>query len=291
MEERYRRFEEYDFVHSGAWKAHLDGLYFNPTLAQVIRIKRKWYKQNVDSEFDINYDPSASTPPPQQSYQQTRPSNSRTASANTLALVECALFACILPALAFQKSILFALVGFIVGLISNYGVPKLNSDYWRAAIFSDDLHCIAFCFIFYMHPHVGLWLLPVSIAATSRLGEILNIHPKAPAFVKPFARAVHAKKYELDVTRAQVEIGLGFAMIVLGLVGSGSLIICLVYWNFLRMKYMVSSYTSSAFTSIRIAGDSHIRRAPALVQTVWEKLKSGCDVLTQPQQASSCSVM
>jgi hypothetical protein len=292
MEERYNRFTEYDFVHSSAWQSYLEALYFNPTLAQVIKLKRKWYKANVDPEFDINFDPSAATPPPpQQSYQQYNPTGSRTGSANTLGLIECVLFAMILPAIAFEKAAHFALAAFVCGFLSNYGVPRLNSEYWRTAVFSDDLHSVVFCFIFFMYPSLGLWLLPIAIGGVSRLGEILNIHPKVPAFLKPLARAVHMKKYELDMQKAKVEIGLGFALLVLGLVGSGSLMFAFLYWNFMRMKYMVNSYTAAAFSSLRLAGDSYIRRAPSLVQTAWEKLKAGCDALTAPQQASTCEVM
>jgi len=59
MAEGYQKFLEFDWSDE-RWQTYLDGLYPPPNHKQVLRFKKKWYKKNVDSDFDDTYEPEAS---------------------------------------------------------------------------------------------------------------------------------------------------------------------------------------------------------------------------------------
>lgn len=50
---RYARFNWTD----EKWQAHLKNFYPLPSVKQLEKIKKKWYKKHLDPDFDIEFDP------------------------------------------------------------------------------------------------------------------------------------------------------------------------------------------------------------------------------------------
>ena len=57
QENKYIEFTKYDWGNCEKWKLHLTNLHPTPTREQVLRIRKKFYKRNVDDEFNPNYLP------------------------------------------------------------------------------------------------------------------------------------------------------------------------------------------------------------------------------------------
>lgn len=53
--ESFQKFTNYDFNNNAKWQNYLKNIYPTPTYDKLDKIKRKWYKSEVDSNFDINY--------------------------------------------------------------------------------------------------------------------------------------------------------------------------------------------------------------------------------------------
>merc|ERR1719422_2262909 len=56
MAEDYQTFLDFDWS-DARWQTYLDNLYPTPNRHQILKFKKKWYKKNVDPNFDITYEP------------------------------------------------------------------------------------------------------------------------------------------------------------------------------------------------------------------------------------------
>mmetsp|Transcript_19293 Transcript_19293/g.35484 ORF Transcript_19293/g.35484 Transcript_19293/m.35484 type:complete len:278 (-) Transcript_19293:1421-2254(-) len=266
MEARYKRFLEYDFEKSKGWKRFLKTFPYNPAKDQIPLFQRKWYKDYIDNEFDIEYQP----PPPQPDMSTYKPIPTNTGTPNFLGLVEVILFIMLVPAYLSNKGLYFAIAAFLCGLLSNTGMPEWSSNYASLVTFSDDLHSLVFCLMFMIYPS-SMWLLPVAIGAASRVSEILTKFEGTPSFLKGLMAKLYASKFELEFNKAQVEVGMGIATLFIALSGGHGIIFGFAYFNFLRMKHLVNRYTGDSFTTLRVVGDAYFVSGP--LKVVWEKVK------------------
>ncbi|TNV81008.1 hypothetical protein FGO68_gene16725 [Halteria grandinella] len=80
--ERQRRYRVFDWSSNHQWQFYYNNLYPIPAMSQLERIRRRWYFNNIDREFDISYgEPQAQrqNSPSQQIPQAQRSSNSAAA--------------------------------------------------------------------------------------------------------------------------------------------------------------------------------------------------------------------
>ncbi len=61
MEQKFKEYRQYDWTLSKQWQNYLDNIFPTPTRDRLEKIRRKWYKEHVDKDFDVNFEPSAST--------------------------------------------------------------------------------------------------------------------------------------------------------------------------------------------------------------------------------------
>ncbi len=59
MEAKYKAYKSFDWSLNEKWQMHLNNIFPLPPAARLEKIRRKWYKDNVDKEFDLNYEPSS----------------------------------------------------------------------------------------------------------------------------------------------------------------------------------------------------------------------------------------
>jgi len=69
----------------------------------------------------------------------------------------------------------------------------------------------------------------------------------------------------------------GFASIFLAIFGNMSFIFPLLFWQYMRMRYMLNGFSRTSFAYLRFNGDTLAQRAPGIVQKAWTKLKQLCD--------------
>lgn len=59
MEEKYKAYQKFDWTLNEKWQNYLNNLYPVPPRDLLEKRRKKWYKDNIDKDFDVNYDPSA----------------------------------------------------------------------------------------------------------------------------------------------------------------------------------------------------------------------------------------
>ncbi len=58
MEQKFKSFQDFDWSNNQGWQSYFSNLFPTPPLSKVERFKRKWYRDNVDKDFDVTYQPS-----------------------------------------------------------------------------------------------------------------------------------------------------------------------------------------------------------------------------------------
>lgn len=122
--------------------------------------------------------------------------------------------------------------------------------------------------------------------------DTLSKQPSVPTKIRNLALKLEPKKLEILQVRADAEIWVGFASVIVGVFGSSSLIYALLYWQYVRMRYMLNAFSKTSFAYLRYKGDVLFAKTPAIVNKGWIKLKDLCDWVNnmEAQQSSSCEI-
>ena len=57
MEAKYNDYKRYSWQDDQDWQVYLSNLYPTPVMKVLEKIRRKWYKKNKVTDFDIDYTP------------------------------------------------------------------------------------------------------------------------------------------------------------------------------------------------------------------------------------------
>ena len=57
MERKYKKFKKYNFAYSDDWQSYYRNLYTSPPISKLLHYKKKFYRNYIDPDFDINYIP------------------------------------------------------------------------------------------------------------------------------------------------------------------------------------------------------------------------------------------
>ena len=58
MQQKFEQYKNFKWTESEQWQIYYSNITPIPTRQQLEKIKRKWYRNNIDKDFDINYEPS-----------------------------------------------------------------------------------------------------------------------------------------------------------------------------------------------------------------------------------------
>ena len=61
QEMKESQYKTYDWTQNEKWQSYLNGVYPIPPMARLEKIKRRWYKNNIDKQFDVDFTVGAST--------------------------------------------------------------------------------------------------------------------------------------------------------------------------------------------------------------------------------------
>ena len=156
MEEKYKQFKEYDWVESKEWQLYYNNIFPTPPPSKILRYKKKFYRNKIDPDFDIDYKPpneeesntysSANTNANASSYNTNNNTNQESFSteqtfetykqAQTLRNpinspplqgIETLLLVAFIFSLPFKyKTILLGILAFLVRTIRLVGIPKFD---------------------------------------------------------------------------------------------------------------------------------------------------------------------
>lgn len=285
------RFANFQWSASEEWQSYLKNIYPTPSIAQIHKIKRKWYRQHVDPNLQLEAPAQSASPPsssapsssasPPPSGASPPPSYGR----RDLTWLPALLFLLWPLAWISGKGFHVSIAAFLAGLLSKYGIPKWSMYYWQPVALDDDLHSVVYCLLLLMFPDGTATQLPII------LGAICWIASAAQRFPSTQALARRVDIYSLATLKCDCEVALGVFAVVSITTPGGSFVFALIFWQFLRMKYMMSALTKTSFAKLRMHGDALL--GGGFLGGIWEKVKrfGNYMVSTEQGQGSGCSVM
>jgi hypothetical protein len=263
-EETIKKFKEYDFSKDEKWQAYLGAIYPVPPINEINKRKKKWYKNNVDQEFDHEVDLDAPAPQPQPSPDQAGPQGDaytnfgqqpvqiRDFASNKLYHIEGLLKVVFiigsfvvqfLPFLHLYL-MLACLATCVLGLYRQHGKPRFNQEY-LAEFMSNEFgmalfYLLSVCSMPSRGPFIYLPILMHFLIGTAEFEVRTTYALLKFSKIKDFLQAVQGMKNEVRVGKAYAEFFNLFYFLVLIILGKMSILFIIIYLQFVKFKYKMN---------------------------------------------------
>ena len=313
MDEKYKQFLEYNWVDSKEWQLYYSNLFPTPPPSKILRYKKKFYRNKIDSNFDIDYEPPKQEEASQQNNAQSQNynqnysnqtnqeafSNEQTfetyKAAQTLArpinsqplfLIETISLILFIVSLPIRyKTNLLAIIAFLIRTIRLVGIPKFNMTYLQATLMNDACHTLLFAVQIILERLNYYLLFPVIISAVIALCENL----KKMNIKLPYIDLINNKKEEIIQSRSHVEVAIGFVSIIGIFLKLNSILTPIIYWQMIRVRYTLNPYIKESFKEINNYANQikNSDKCPGIVKTIIDKVQWGVEYLgkmSSPQQ-------
>lgn len=320
MDEKYKQFLEYNWVDSKEWQLYYSNLFPTPPPSKILRYKKKFYRNKIDQNFDIDYQPPQSEEKTSTSSNETQYSNStqsnysnqtnqqsfsneqtfetyraaqslaRPINSNGLLLIETFLLTLFIFSLPIRyKTNLVSIIAFLIRTIRLVGIPQFNMTYLQAALMNDACHTLLFSVQIVIERFNYYLIFPVIISAVIALSDnIRSFNAKLP-LAQQYIDLINNKKEEIIQTRSHVEVAIGFVSIIGIFLKLNSFLTPIIYWQMVRVKYTLNPYIKQSFKEInQFANDvKNNEKCPGIVKTIIDKVQWAVDYMGKmysPQQ-------
>jgi len=197
-------------------------------------------------------------------------------------------------------------ISFPIGIllvIRKLGRPRFSKEYGKSFMMEEESHFIFAAFILLSAQPFFVGLIPYGLRAvlwSSRaLKRLISTYiPAVGGRVLPLLSKVTDNASHIVNFNASLEMMIGFVFIFQAITGSQSFLTVMIWWQYLRMRYMMSPHTKFSFFSLRVTLDKALlgegTYCPRFIGSLYEKLKSFLTAMTDPSQAqqrSMCVVM
>ena len=313
MDEKYKQFLEYNWVDSKEWQLYYSNLFPTPPPSKILRYKKKFYRNKIDSNFDIDYEPPKQEETSQQNNAQSQNynqnysnqtnqeafSNEQTfetyKAAQTLArpinsqplfLIETISLILFIVSLPIRyKTNLLAIIAFLIRTIRLVGIPQFNMTYLQATLMNDACHTLLFAVQIILERLNYYLLFPVIISAVIALCENL----KKMNIKLLYIDLINNKKEEIIQSRSHVEVAIGFVSIIGIFLKLNSILTPIIYWQMIRVRYTLNPYIKESFKEINNYANQikNSDKCPGIVKTIIDKVQWGVEYLgkmSSPQQ-------
>lgn len=215
--------------------------------------------------------------------------------------------------LCFSRFMKASLVNYVLYLAWKHGRPQLNQQYAMQLAMDPTSHYVFFCIIF-LGSHSYLFaFFPILIGDVVHLAYFSSqlLQRSQPRITRKLATQVNplmvrvtgrtdwpnldekgkwtAIYNRVPQLSANSELSLGMILLVQLLLPSRNFFVCLLYWQFLRLRYMLSNEIKVAFSLLntRIMRLISHPSCPAVVRTVYGKVQTFCGGMVKVPDANS----
>ena len=284
MEQKYKIFKEYNWAYSNEWKTYYNNLYPSPPITKLLHYKKKFYKNYIDPDFDINYIPPEGEkieteykPPPdvieknlkknknQNNVNNLNEENQKSNYQKILEKYELSkknykpiklnifkysqLFFTFLFIISIPfgiKTHTFALDSFLIKLFREIGKPSFAKLYLQYLLLNDTFHTLIYIFICSIDNYNYYMLLPIIISSFVSFVEDF----KDSNCLKKYLLEIDKFKMELIQNKTYIEVIIGFLQIMGVLLSINTFKTPIIYWNFLRFRYFINPFVYKSFEEL-----------------------------------------
>jgi hypothetical protein len=283
MEEKYKKFLEFNWRESAEWQAYFGNIYPTPPGNKVDFYKRKFYNQRIDTEFDRNY------MPPEPSSTVNNNTNTRAGgyanptysqpiglSSPLIQIAEAFVWFTFLVSIVINfHTLKLAALALLIRAIRRVGLPRFSME-WAQALFQDEHFQQMLYALLFMIDRLNYFLLvPLIITAVFNLAEFIKAKGSSIGFLTPYINKVINQRVELAQTRANVEVGIGFFLFIGIFLGLNQFLLPIFYWQYLRFKYIVNQDTQMTFSKMNRYVDNFKNKpsCPGMLKMVLTKVQ------------------
>jgi Transmembrane protein 33/Nucleoporin POM33 len=164
-------------------------------------------------------------------------------------------------------------------------------EYARVVLMDEQSHVLMYSWILLMTVPSLLTLLPLAahsvLFACRRLEKIVPVYaPGISGKLLPLTRRVTSNASHVVHVGATMEIYVMLLAVVQVFTANRNLIFLIVYYQYLRMRYLVSIYMRGAFSALRIQLDGMLVGKP-LIGTLYVKIRGFLERQGAPPQPPS----
>ena len=282
MEQKYKIFKEYNWAYSNEWKTYYNNLYPSPPITKLLHYKKKFYKNYIDPDFDINYIPPEGEkieteykPPPdvieknlKKNKNNVNNLNEENQKSNYQKILEkyelskknykpiklnifkySQLFFTFLFIISIPfgiKTHTFALDSFLIKLFREIGKPSFAKLYLQYLLLNDTFHTLIYIFICSIDNYNYYMLLPIIISSFISFLEDF----KDSNCLKKYLLEIEKFKIELIQNKTHIEVIIGFLQIIGVLLSINTFKTPIIYWNFLRFRYFINPVVYKSFEEL-----------------------------------------
>ena len=315
MEEKYKKFKEFDWVNSKDWQSYYRNLYPTPPPSKIERYKKKFYKLKIDNDFDIDYNP------PEQNTNTNTNSNTNTNYSNyntqynfqsfqgnpinsiLLLNIETLILFFFTFSLIFNyHSLKLCCIAFLIRTFRQCGMPQFNIHYLQVLIGNDAFHILMYSLVLFIDRFNYFIIFPSALTSVINICENLKIlnNQFLTQFNKYFDIVI-SKKTELIQDRAHAEVAIGFLLIPGIFLKLNSFLLPIIYWQFMKVKYTLNPQIRYSFSILNQYTNQfkNSSNCPSLVKFVIEKIQWLLEYMgkietppsgQQQQSGSKCSI-
>lgn len=318
MEEKYKKFKEFNWQESNEWQSYYRNLYPTPPGSKILKYKKKFYRLKIDPDFDVDYIPpeendSSSTSSSsyssynntqnnysnqqpnfttEQTFETYRAAQSLANPINSplLTKVETLFFVLFIVSLPFRyKTTLLAIIAFAVRSIHLVGIPQFNLNYLQALLMNDSFHSLVFVaqtlidrFNYYM-------IVPVGVSAVIALSENIKATGIKIGNTEKMIDSVIKGKETLIQDKTHIEVAIGFIAVLGIFLKINSILTPIIYWQMMKVRYTLNPYLKQSFKELNqvVEGFKNSGKCPAPVKFVIEKMQWAFTYMGQVNAAAN----
>eukprot|EP00826_Nyctotherus_ovalis_P015270 TRINITY_DN14326_c0_g1_i6.p1 TRINITY_DN14326_c0_g1~~TRINITY_DN14326_c0_g1_i6.p1 ORF type:complete len:283 (+),score=4.99 TRINITY_DN14326_c0_g1_i6:104-952(+) len=270
MEKKYKAFLSYNFENNEKYRQYINSIEPPPAHDKIEFYKKKFYKLNVDNDFNIYY------------VSQTSSQLLRTST-----IVQMILFTLFLLSFyyAFSRKEVYCVIplsaAFLIGIHKKHGSLIFSKAYWEQILMDDNFHNLLWALIFAMvyRSNFLIWL-PLIIRSVTFTAECFNVMGRKGSAIGQVVDYIGAYivcyKKHLLILKSAVEIGLCIILPVLAFIRGTGHLVTLLYWQIVLAKYLLSENLRSNVDLFINAIDKALGSCWLLFPLKWvfDKLKA-----------------
>ena len=273
MQDKYKKFKEYDWQHSEAWQSYYRNLFPIPPGDKIEKYKRKFYKLKIDPDFDIHYnEPSSHNNTTSSSsfnshstssnQSNTHSSSSASTSSNQfiypiLKLIEIFLLIIFIFSLLTTTPNLYPiLISSLIDIFINCGPPSFTAEYLSLLFQTESLCTFLPSLIMAFTSYTNIFLLiPLCISSILTIHSILlpystTISTYIPLLTHIFT-FLSSTKPTLQLISIYIEIFNAFILNILNFfISKTPLMFVVMYLQQMKIKHIINPQTQTAFNNI-----------------------------------------
>ena len=318
MDEKYKEFLAYNWVDSKEWQLYYSNLFPTPPPSKILRYKKKFYRNKIDPNFDIDYQPPQEEEKPSSNNTQYSSANqnysnqqsqeafsneqtfetykaaqslARPINSSSLLLIETLILILFILSLPIRyRTNLLSIIAFLVRTIRLVGIPQFNMTYLQAALMNDACHTLLFAAQIFIDQFNYYLLFPVIVSSVIALCDNLKSFNAKIPIAQQYVDIVNNKKEEIIQSRAHIEVAIGFVTIIGIFFKLNSVITPIIYWQLIRVRYTLNPYIKQSFKEINQYANNfkNSEKCPGIVKTIIEKIQWAIEYMgkmSQPQNA------